>query len=204
MGTRRYGYSQLPVETREESALLCLRPRPLSRDESREKSSRQRRKTRLFVNVSPSLLVASGFIFSLSLLCSKMCSTGKPKQRFLVARGHPRATRKKCGGAMHGRRHLLGVSKPAYSSRRKAPTSKGTATNHSISTRPRTGGQPCAATRPRRPRPAASRSAGARRSGRGPCSPPGCPTGRRWRPSGTTCVTSPPPFPRGAPCRSPR
>ena len=25
-------------------------------------------------------------IFSLSLLCSKMCSTGKPKERFLVAR----------------------------------------------------------------------------------------------------------------------
>ena len=24
-------------------------------------------------------------IFSLSLLCSKMCSTGKPKERFLVA-----------------------------------------------------------------------------------------------------------------------
>ena len=68
------------------SALLCLRPRPLSRDQGREKSSRQRRKTRLFLNVSPSLLVASGFIFSLSLLCSKMCSTGKPKQRFLVAR----------------------------------------------------------------------------------------------------------------------
>ena len=118
--------------------------------------------------------------------------------------GHPRATRKKCGGAMHGRRHLLGVSKPAYSSRRKASTSKGTATTPFISTRPRTGGQPCAATRPRRPRPAASRSAGARRSGRGPCSPPGCPTGCRWRPSGTTCVASPPPFPRGAPCRSPR
>ena len=189
----RYGYSQLQTReldsSPEESALLCLRPRPLPRDESREKSSRQRRKTRLFVNVSPSLLVASGFIFSLSLLC-----------------GHPRATRKKCGGAMHGRRHrdLLGVSKPAYSSRRKAPTSQGTATTPSISTRPRTGGQPCAATRPRRPRPAASRSAGARRSGRGPCSPPGCPTGCRWRPSGTTCVTSPPPFPRGAPCRSPR
>ena len=42
-----------------ESALLFLRPRPLSRDQSREKSSRQRRKTRLFVNVSPSLLVAT-------------------------------------------------------------------------------------------------------------------------------------------------
>ena len=177
MGTRRYGYSQLPVETREESALLCLRPRPLSRDESREKSSRQRRKTRLFVNVSPSLLVAMGA---------------------------PTRDTQKVWRAMHDRRHLLGVSKPAYSSRRKASTSKGTATTPFISTRPRTGGQPCAATRPRRPRPAASRSAGARRSGRGPCSPPGCPTGRRWRPSGTTCVPSPPPFPRGAPCRSPR
>ena len=38
------------------SALLCLRPRPLSRHQGREKSSRQRRKTRLFVNVSPSLV----------------------------------------------------------------------------------------------------------------------------------------------------
>ena len=37
------------------SALLCLRPRPLSRDQGREKSSRQRRKTLLFANVSPSL-----------------------------------------------------------------------------------------------------------------------------------------------------
>ena len=42
------------------------------------------------------------------------------------------ATRKKCGGAMHDRRHLLGVSKPAYSSRRKASTSKGTATTLSL------------------------------------------------------------------------
>ena len=49
-------------------------------------------------------VVASGFkfIFSLSLLCSKMCSTGKPKERFLVAGTHARHAKSVAGRCTTG------------------------------------------------------------------------------------------------------
>ena len=110
---------------------------------------------------------------------------------------HPRATRASRGGAMHGRRRLL-TSKPAHRRAERHLPPKAPRQPSTKAAAP--DGRPNL--RRHAPSPPQARGFAIRRrpTFEGPCSLPGCPTGRRCGPAARGTL---PHLSRG-PCRSPR